>query len=168
MSGEAYDSLQGAVTAMVDTMTFGHTNWTDTAPLYGHANAHLTGQTVGFYWGAANYVAIGFTGVKAFAAYWYAAPPILVQVSSWADRGVTPDLNSGRWVMLGGPTLVNYYSTGLAGGKFFTSWPIWERSTVSVTNVITRLMFVDDLISPTNAEPYLGYIKWLLGQRIVK
>jgi hypothetical protein len=39
----------------------------------------------------------------------------LVKVTSWADKGVTPDLNPGRWVVKGGASFLNYLKTVLAG-----------------------------------------------------
>ena len=61
-SGEAYDSLLGATHSMLDTMSFGYTNCTDSGPLYGNAQAYLNGKGVGFYWGVSNYVAIAGYG----------------------------------------------------------------------------------------------------------
>lgn len=37
-----------------------------------------------------------------------------VKVMSWAEKGVTPHLNLGRWVMKGETTLPNYHLTGLS------------------------------------------------------
>ncbi|MEJ7592208.1 MAG: hypothetical protein WKF77_11715 [Planctomycetaceae bacterium] len=59
LSGEAYDSLCGALNNIVDTMTFGVTDLTSIPPLYGNTDAYESGQSVGYYWGVANWLAIG-------------------------------------------------------------------------------------------------------------
>ena len=47
------------------------------------------------------------------------APDRMVRVTSWAEKGITPDLNPGRWVPLGDATKLNFYRTGLPGPKAF-------------------------------------------------
>ena len=46
----------------------------------------------------------------------------MVQVTSWADKGITPDLNPGRWVQLGDATPVNFLKTGLPGPNDGNQW----------------------------------------------
>jgi hypothetical protein len=48
-------------------------------------------------------------------------PPVksTITVTSWAEKGITPDLNPGRWVQLGGPGRWNYLKTGLWGPKIY-------------------------------------------------
>ncbi len=66
--------------------------------------------------------------------------PKKVKVTSWAEAGHTSDLNSGRWVQVGGPTVWNYLKTGLWGGKFSVSksfpwitWRTFRSQTTSAT-----------------------------------
>src|SRR5690606_24531829 len=85
-------------------------------------------------------------------------------VSSWADVGTTPDLNSGRWVMQGLPTRSNYLLSGLSGPKWLA--PYWNfkfqgsRSALgnSVTNAVPR----SSLRWPD------GLFKGIFGQRKIR
>ena len=46
-----------------------------------------------------------------------AYPRKTVTVTSWAAPGITPELNSGRWVVKGNATRFNYFKTGLWGPR---------------------------------------------------
>lgn len=89
-----------------------------------------------------------------------------VRVTSWADSNQTPDLNSGRWVQIGNPSLINYWLTGLPGGKFYLSaaWPFvrYEKNKSTFKNHVTALVNVSNLCWPNSRD---GWIKGLLGQR---
>ena len=70
-------------------------------------------------------------------------------VSSWAPNGVTPNLQSGRWVMTGGATPRNWIQTG-------TGYPYGN----SVTGNVAR----SQLAWPSGWESIKGH----MGQRIIK
>ena len=74
-------------------------------------------------------------------------------VSSWASRGVKPDLNADRWVMVGNPTLRNYLATV---GPVLRGYPLgnYASATLQACNVQCPG-------GPT------GNLAGLLGQRIV-
>ena len=98
----------------------------------------------------------------------------LVQVTSWAGQGLDPDLNPGRWVQIGGPTVSNFIKTGLWGGKFefgFTrSFPWifrWTSSNVPFSNYITEFVSTTNLVWPRELGVFFDTIKGLLGQRII-
>jgi hypothetical protein len=98
------------------------------------------------------------------------------QVTSWAEKGVTPDLNPGRWVQIGGPTWWNYIKTGLWGGKyefgFSKSFP-WiikkiPTNPVPFSNYITSFVEQTRLLWPKELGWIPDTIKGLLGQRKLK
>ena len=42
----------------------------------------------------------------------------MILVTSWAKDQVTPDLQHGRWVMIGKTTKLNYFAAGCPAGLF--------------------------------------------------
>ena len=48
-------------------------------------------------------------------------------VTSWAGEGITPDLNSGRWVMLSKPNKFSFYLTAAFGGRINTKKRIFKK-----------------------------------------
>ncbi len=95
----------------------------------------------------------------------------VMRVTSWAEEGVVPDLNPGRWVQLGGPTRWNFIKTGLWGGKFEVGlssefpWMLQKvPSNVPITNYITDFVEQSKLMWPGGWE----FIKGVLGQRVIK
>ncbi len=96
------------------------------------------------------------------------APPGQVKVTTWAPNGITPDLNPGRWVMLGGPSRLNYILSGLPGGKFFfgSKWPFVKvaSSGTSLANHTTDFIDKSRLAWPPGWEKWKG----ILGQRVIK
>ena len=94
--------------------------------------------------------------------------PNKVKVTSWAEAGKTPDLNPGRWVQVGEPTVGNYLKTGLSGGKFGVTkqFPFltWQKSNVPFANYISDFVDQTQLMWPKGWE----FIKGVLGQRIIK
>ena len=92
----------------------------------------------------------------------------LVKVTSWADKGIQPDLNPGRWVMTGEPTKLNFWKSGLPGPKaYFTNeFPYFkiQKSTADFTNYITDFVPQSSLKFPSGIE----IIKAPFGQRIIK
>ena len=91
-----------------------------------------------------------------------------IQVTSWADKGIKPDFNSGRWVMKGGPTKVNFWKSGLPGPKVVKSskFPYFhiQKSQADFSNFITKEVPRTSLKLPPGPE----IIKAPLGQRILK
>lgn len=95
----------------------------------------------------------------------------LVQVTSWADEGIMPDLSSGRWVMKGGASWSNYVRTGLPGGKIhmgdrplkFWKWK-YEKSHVPFTNHTSDWVPKENVKWPTGVDYWRG----IFGQRRLK
>jgi RHS repeat-associated protein len=86
----------------------------------------------------------------------------LVKVTSWADKGMTPDLAPGRWVQLGESTGWSFLKTGLPGPKaYFKPAFRWASSQADVTNSITAEVPAVSLSWPSGAEMWKG----VLGQR---
>jgi RHS repeat-associated protein len=71
-------------------------------------------------------------------------------VTSWASKGVPPDLNPGRWVMTGGNTLRNY---GMSGTSSYAPYG----------NSITGNIPSSNLAYPAGWEGFKG----LFGQRVI-
>jgi RHS repeat-associated protein len=92
----------------------------------------------------------------------------LKTVTSWADAGITPDLNPGRWVQLGDPTRWNYFKTGLGGPKIYRTdqFPFFTKqsSQVPFSNSVTGEVPASSLQWPSGWEK----IKGILGQRQIK
>lgn len=92
----------------------------------------------------------------------------MVQVTSWADAGITPDLTSGRWVQLGGPTQLNFLRTGLPGPKGYlqSEFPFFriESSKVPFENYITGEVPAASVQWPRGADVWRG----IFGQRQLK
>jgi len=78
--------------------------------------------------------------------------PPKIQVTSWAQAGIDADLKSGRWVMVGGPTVMNYLKTGLWGGKLTltTVFPFvqWKAADAPFRNFITGFVDQTSLLFP--------------------
>ena len=74
-------------------------------------------------------------------------------VTSWAKDGIKPDLNSGRWVMLGGKNPVNYANTGL-----------YARHGNHYGNAITGKINASNLKWPSGWQK----VKGIIGQRVIK
>ena len=92
----------------------------------------------------------------------------LKTVTSWADEGITPDLNPGRWVQLGEATKTNFWKTGLPGPKAWLEkkFPFlrMEKSKVPFTNSITDDIPASQLQWPSGWEKWKG----IFGQRQIK
>jgi RHS repeat-associated protein len=116
------------------------------------------------------------SGLLAFVGVGRAAAPDLtpsrvpghVVVTTWADAGITPDVNPGRWVQLGEATWTNFWKTGLPGPKAYSSsqFPFFKLvpSKVPFTNSLTVQLPASSLQWPPGAE----FLKGLLGQRVIK
>jgi hypothetical protein len=108
-------------------------------------------------------IAGGFAGIQGDAG------TKLRTVTSWATKGITPDLNPGRWVMLGRPTILNFILSGLAGPKAFPSsrFPFlrfeWVR--VPFSNSVTGNLPQSALQWP---RAWWEAWKGILGQRQIK
>lgn len=72
-------------------------------------------------------------------------------VASWASRGITPDLNSGRWVMTGGGSFRNWMMSGTV-------------RTTPMGNYTTGAVPGSSLSYPPGWESFKG----LLGQRVIQ
>jgi RHS repeat-associated protein len=105
----------------------------------------------------------GLSGLKAAAN----SMPRMVRVTSWADKGIRPDLNPGRWVQLGAPTRLNFWLTGLPGPKawFMRQSPFFRAqwSRVPFSNSITAQVPATSLRWPSGFDAWRG----LFGQRIL-
>ena len=91
----------------------------------------------------------------------------LITVTSWAEKGSTPDLNPGRWVQMGEATNVNFLKSGLVGPKAYASdaFPFFrlEASRVPFSNSITSQVPASSLQWPPGFEVWKG----ILGQRVL-
>ncbi len=92
----------------------------------------------------------------------------LVTVTSWADKGITPDLNPGRWVQVGEATNLNFIKSGLPGPKAYASdvlpYVRFEGPKVPFANSITGDVPASSLQWPPGFEVWKG----ILGQRVPK
>lgn len=91
----------------------------------------------------------------------------MTRVTSWADEGITPDLQPGRWVQIGNRTRLNYIKTGLPGPKAYLQrsypWVKFRSSRAPFSNAITEDVPTASLRWPS------GWDKWrgMFGQRII-
>lgn len=87
------------------------------------------------------------------------------KVTSWAEEGITPDLNPGRWVMKGDATKWNFAKTGLWGPKTSKQFPFVKKSNVPFKNSVTDDVPTSNVVPPktTPKEPF-AVIKRLWGQ----
>jgi hypothetical protein len=96
-----------------------------------------------------------------------AAKGEMTTVTSWADKGITPDLNPGRWVMKGEPTKWNFWKSGLPGPKVVrtSKFPYFrvQKSQADFSNFITDEVPTSSLKLPPGPE----VIKAPLGQRVL-
>ena len=89
-----------------------------------------------------------------------------VLVSSWADKGVTPDLNTGRWVMPGLPTRSNFFLSGLWGPKW-TPGVGFQLSGGDISNAAVGVVPRARLLMPRGGPLGVESIKGLFGQRVL-
>ena len=103
-----------------------------------------------------NLLFAGFTG----AIFSPISKPYILgkqNVVSWAEEGITPDLNSGRWVMSGFNNMRNFSLSGI----FARGYP--------KNNVIEGRLGANELNYPIGGNAKLWEIgKGLFGQRIIK
>ncbi|MBE0388795.1 hypothetical protein PLUTE_a3507 [Pseudoalteromonas luteoviolacea DSM 6061] len=86
-------------------------------------------------------------------------------VTSWAGAGQTPDLMSGRWVMVGGPTLWNYFRTMLWGPQIRNGRLIIRGYKQNpMNNYISRPVHRSRVTWPRGVEKWRG----AFGQRQIK
>ncbi|WP_205623898.1 hypothetical protein, partial [Pseudoalteromonas rubra] len=86
-------------------------------------------------------------------------------VTSWAGAGQTPDLISGRWVMVGGPTLWNYSRTMLWGPQIRNGRLIIRGYKQNpMNNYISRPVHRSRVTWPRGGEKWRG----AFGQRQIK
>jgi hypothetical protein len=92
-------------------------------------------------------------------------------VTTWADHGIEPDFNSGRWVQLGRPSLFNFFLTGLPGGKFYIvkkfPWIEYHSSKTPFKNY-KSIMIEENRLEWPSGFGVDGFVKGLLGQRKIK
>jgi RHS repeat-associated protein len=102
------------------------------------------------------------------ALRFFEAGGAFVTVTSWAERGIVPDLARGRWVQLGGPTRLNFVKTGLIGPKAELAWawpPVrFFPPRVPFANSITGRVPRSALAWPRGLESFKG----ILGQRVLR
>jgi len=93
----------------------------------------------------------------------------MVQVTTWSRR--IPDFTPGRWVQLGKPSLINFWMTGLPGGKMYisrtTPYIRYESCKVKFENYATTWIDKSQLEIPRGLGAD-GWIKALFGQRRIK
>ena len=99
------------------------------------------------------------------------APPArfgLVQVTSWAEKGISPVIDSGRWVMTGGASKWNYMMSGVNGIRFSLSRGLYKLE-VPFSNATTQYISASRLVAP-GLKRGVDAIKglWPWGQRIIK
>lgn len=94
----------------------------------------------------------------------------MITVTTWADAGVEPDFNSGRWVQIGTANYFTFFLTGLPGGKFYfqRQFPYirYQKSQVPFYNHKTTTICETRIRFPQGFG-LDGYVKGLLGQRQV-
>ncbi len=109
-SGEAWDSLQGAVTGAIDTITDGIENVTglpvgtdliEIPALYGHQDALNEGAVVGYYTVMVE-IAVGSAYVTVYGAYYTAAGLVSMGTTGGTLLGVT---EAGTVLISGGSTV---------------------------------------------------------------
>lgn len=90
----------------------------------------------------------------------------LVQVTTWARD--SRDFAPGRWVQLGSPTRLNFWLTGLPGGKIQGRsgfpWVQWVPCDVKFEQHTTAWVPQHQLAAPRGLGPD-GWVKALFGQR---
>ena len=86
----------------------------------------------------------------------------LVRVTSWAGEGIAPDLNAGRWAMLGDASAPNYLGTGLWGPSYSAEAGFYSNAS-SFANSITGEIEASRLSWPSGWEAWKG----VLGQRVI-
>jgi RHS repeat-associated protein len=91
-------------------------------------------------------------------------PNATIRVTSWAPKGVVPDLTPGRWVQKGGPSFVNFVKTGIWRGDFTLVPLAWNSKGASRSNFITAVVDKAELAWPSGKE----LLKGLLGQRVIR
>lgn len=88
-----------------------------------------------------------------------------IQVTTWAKN---PDFDEGRWVQLGKPTLLNFWLTGLPGGKIYAShkfpYFVYRPCDVEFDDHSTAMFPATAICKPTNGITD-GWVKALFGQR---
>jgi hypothetical protein len=92
-----------------------------------------------------------------------------VQITTWSRR--PRDFAPGRWVQLGAPTRLNFWLTGLPGGKLHVQarfpWVRYEPCAVKFEQHTTTWVSCDQLESPKGFGPD-GWIKAVFGQRKIR
>lgn len=85
-----------------------------------------------------------------------------INVTSWASEGITPDLNSGRWVMLSKPNKLSFYFTAAFGGRLDTKDRTFKKGAAPLfCNYITKEVTWNQLALPCkrkDEEHFIGLI----------
>ena len=93
-----------------------------------------------------------------------------VQITSWCGSGPV-DFRPGRWVQLGAPTRLNFWLTGLPGGKLYgqREFPFvrYEPCSVRFEHHATTWVSAEQLECPRGFGPD-GWIKAMFGQRRIQ
>ena len=168
--GEGFNSLITDPTGTLVTRPW-HGFWTaldqnryyDAGGIHGSASASFVLIASGFANGQPTTLgrALGLRG-----------PNDLVRVTSWADAGITADLNPGRWVITGGPTRLNFWRTGLPAGRYAVSrqFPWLRRASPAppFENYISGCLLKSQLRWPSLRDGLIECGKGCLGQRIIR
>lgn len=90
----------------------------------------------------------------------------LIQVTTWSQR--ERDFTAGRWVQLGPATRLNFWLTGLPGGKIVSKqsfpWIRYEPCRVRFDQHTTAWLPQHRVSIPRGLGPD-GWVKALFGQR---
>ncbi len=142
------DILSGGATSYIrDEYSIGSVDTT--------AGSYRVGQGTG--------IAVGFAIGGAVAAR--AIGPFgtgSVQVTSWASAGATPVLSSGKYVMLGGATRLNFFLTGLSGWQWTFATGFYRAA--APFTPITGFVSAAALRYPSGID----FVKGTLGQRVIR
>jgi len=150
-SNASEEGYQGWSNSFLDLVCFGAlTDYTDPPNWNQQFGGYMGDISAAASFSALVPTAPGIGGARSFELVMPYTP---MTVTSWAPAGVTPTLIGGRWVMMGGPTMGNWFATGQAG---------WWASAYPRANFITGTVAAGNLGRP------LGWWEWLKpGQRII-
>jgi len=150
--------IPGALAQLPGNISQSVQNFANNPSIYGAFNLVENGiQVAGLYQGAVSLYRAGSASLSTGGG------SQMVQVTSWADAGITPDLNPGRWVQVGGPTQLNFLMTGLPGPKGYlqSEFPFFkiEGSKVPFGNYITDEVPASSVQWPQGVDVWRGIFR---------
>jgi hypothetical protein len=149
-------------------------NWDTNSPNYGRPDIECGWVSDGMNDASVDVFSLVPLGRAAGASYRWAleipnASKVgLVEVTSWAEAGAKPVLESGRWVMQGGASKWNYVLSGVNGLRFSLKQGFYKLN-VPIENRVTEFISQSHLVAP-GLQRGVDAIKglWPWGQRIIK